>query len=667
MLHLLLLAATMSDSTIVSTLPRDGGNSFYHANRAPLNQSALVRLPVSCFQPKGWLLKQMELQRDGLTGHLGEISIWLTKEDNAWLSKTGEGKYGWEEVPYWLRGYSRVGYVLHDPAMEKETKFWVEGVLASQRPDGDFGPKHYHGQEMRDLWGQMLMVQVLQGWYEHNHDARVIPFLTNYFKWELAYPEEKFLKDYWENSRGGDNLASVYWLYNRTGDVFLLDLAAKIDRNTANWRQKGNLPNWHNVNVAECFREPATFWQQSGKAEDWSASYADFDLIRTKYGQVPGGMFGADENAREGYDDPRQATETCGFVEQLNSNVEMTAITGDPKWTANSEDVAFNSLPAAFMPDYKSLRYLTAPNMALSDAADHSPGIQNGGPFLLMNPFSSRCCQHNHTSAWINFMEGTWMGTQDNGLACLTLSDGDVTAKVGSGQEVKVSTTTKYPFEGSATMKVSTKGSAEFPLYVLVPKWAESSTVSYPGGKIQGEPGKYVRIDRVWKDGDEVKVGFEMAVRTKTWTTMKDSMSVEYGPLTMSLKIPESFHEVDPAAHTQGDSGWQPGADKSKWPAYEILPQGAWNYGLEPGTGFDVVKLAWPKDNMPFTLAGCPIVIKAKGAEVPGWGLDKYKLVAPLPQSPVAVSGKAESLTLVPMGAARLRISAFPQVHTDEK
>ena len=47
----------------------------------------------------------MKRQRDGLCGNLDEISVWLQKDDNAWLSPDGKGKYGWEEVPYWLRGY----------------------------------------------------------------------------------------------------------------------------------------------------------------------------------------------------------------------------------------------------------------------------------------------------------------------------------------------------------------------------------------------------------------------------------------------------------------------------------------------------------------------------------------------------------------------------------
>ena len=42
------------------------------------------------------------------------------------------------------------------------------------------------------------------------------------------------------------------------------------------------------------------------------------------------GMFGADENACLGYIDPRQGTETRGFVEQMASDEIMFRITGDP-------------------------------------------------------------------------------------------------------------------------------------------------------------------------------------------------------------------------------------------------------------------------------------------------------------------------------------------------
>ena len=640
--------------------PAAGTNAFYGGSRAPLQPTPLVKLPITAFAPAGWVRRSLELQRDGLMGHLGELSVWLTKEDNAWLSPTGKGKYGWEEVPYWLRGYARVAYVLNDPRMLAEARFWIEGTLASARPNGDFGPIHDHRPGVRDLWAQMLMLQVLQSWHEYGGDPRVIPFMAAYFKWQATIPDADFLKDYWENSRGGDNLASVYWLYDRTGDPSLLDLATKIHRNTANWRQTGDLPNYHNVNVAECFREPATYWRQSGDPKDLRATYANQDFIREKYGQVPGGMFGADENARPGHDDPHQATETCGFVEQVMSNGYLTALTGDPKWPANTEDVAFNSMPAALMPDYRALRYLTAPNMIVSDAANHAPGIANGGPFLLMNPFSSRCCQHNHGSMWVNYLEGSWMATPDAGLAALLFHEGAVKAKVGDGTEVSIVTRSHYPFETHVALTVEAPHALAFPLYVLVPAWAHGAKLTIGGRTVALQPGRYARLEKTWNPGETISLDLPMRPEVKIWDQMKDCASVEYGPLTFSLRIDETYHTIDGRKAAQGDSGWKPGADPAKWPTTEIHAASPWNYGLVAKPSFTVTRRAWPEDGYPFTQEATPIEIVTRARRLPDWTVDENGLPAILPKSPVHSTSPVETITLIPMGAARLRIAAFP-------
>jgi hypothetical protein len=319
----------------------------YVNSRAPLQQVSLMKLPAGSIRPGGWINRYLELQRDGLTGHLGEISAWLEKNNNAWLTTAGD--HGWEEVPYWLKGYSDLAYVLNDPKMLAETRTWINAVFANQRADGSFGPMNKSNGKV-ELWAQMIMLTTLEHYYEFTHDERVIKLMTNYFKWQLTIPDDQFLEDYWENSRGGDNLYTVLWLYNRTGDSFLLDLAKKIHNNTADWHQESSLPNWHNVNIAECFREPATYYMLTGDKAMLAASYNDQQLIRRIFGQVPGGMFGADENARMGYIDPRQGVETCGMVEQMASDEIMLRFTGDPYWAENCEDVAFNTYPAATMP-----------------------------------------------------------------------------------------------------------------------------------------------------------------------------------------------------------------------------------------------------------------------------------------------------------------------------
>jgi hypothetical protein len=651
----------------VDAPPMTGRNHSFVANRPPLRPGLLIKLPIASFRPSGWLGKALQLQCDGLAGHLGEVSIWLTREGNAWLRTDGKGEYGWEEVPYWLRGYARIAYVLGDQRMLDESKVWIEGALASQRPDGDFGPIQMRG-DQRDLWAQMLMLQILQTYYEYSHDPRVVPFMSAYFKWQLAIPDDRFLKDYWEQSRGGDNLASVYWLYNITGDAFLLELAAKIDRNTANWRQADNLPNWHVVNIAECFRAPATFSLQSGRNADVEAAYRNFRLARERYGQVPGGMFGADENARPGHTDPHQAAETCAFVEQILSNLVMSEITGDPFWAANTEDVAFNSMSAAFTPDYRALRYLTAPNQVVSDAKNHAPGIANKGPFFLMNPFSSRCCQHNHTSAWVNYTEHAWMATNDNGLAAVLYASGELKAKAGDpGGAVSLVTATRYPFEEDVTITVTQSPAGGFPLYLRIPTWAEGASVSVNGKTLDAamRPGGYARIANEWKEGDVVTLHLPMRVTVRTWEQNKHSASVNYGPLTFSLKIDERYETVPSDKTAIRDAAWQPGADPEKWPSFEILPDSPWNCGLlidqaNPSSSIEVIRKPWPASNQPFTNGEAPIELRVKGRSLPQWKLDEHGLAGTLPQSPVESDEPLVDLTLVPMGGARLRISAFP-------
>src|ERR1700749_5316514 len=172
-------------ATSVTKPDEHGFNAYYVSNKEPLTQQPFVKLPVGAVKPGGWLKKQLELQRDGLTGHLGEISIWLTKDDNAWLNKEGKGKYGWEELPYWLKGYGDIAYTLKDPKMLAETKFWIDAVLNNQRPDGDFGPS-VEKRGNRDLWTNMPMIWCLQSYYDYSNDPRVLTFLTKYFKWELS-------------------------------------------------------------------------------------------------------------------------------------------------------------------------------------------------------------------------------------------------------------------------------------------------------------------------------------------------------------------------------------------------------------------------------------------------------------------------------------------------
>jgi hypothetical protein len=169
-----------------------------------------------------------------------------------------------------------------------------------------------------------------------------------------------------------------------------------------------------------------------------------------------------------------------------------------------------------------------------------------------------------------------------------------------------------------------------------------------------------LRINREWQNGDEVCLHFPMRLTKRIWALNKNSVSINYGPLTMSLKIKERYEEKDSRTTAIGDSHWQATADPSKWPTYEIYADSPWNFALRDNLdGMQVEFKPWPANNYPWSHEGTPISVKAIGAPVEGWGMDATGLCQVLPDI-TAHRGGEEDITLIPMGAARLRISAFP-------
>jgi hypothetical protein len=658
---LLLMSAPIGRSQITVLERPDTAktNSFYVGNRPPLSPSPLLKLPIGAVKPKGWLRRQLELQAAGFHGHLGEISQFLRKENNAWLSIRGEGEHGWEELPYWLKGFGDCAYLVGDDSQIAEARVWLEAALHSQREDGFFGPGGPGGKSTvestagkYDLWPNMVMLFCLQSHYEYCGDPRVLDLMTKYFRWELTVPEADFLPPFWQQQRAADNLFSVYWLYNRTGEQWLLELADKIHRHTANWTE--GIASWHNVNMAQAFGGPATFWQQSNDPRHLAAAERNYQTIRDSYGQVPGGLFGGDENCRPGYTDPRQAIETCGIIEMMHSCELLLTITGNLVWADRCEDAAFNSLPAALLADFTALRYLTAPNLVLSDRQSKSPGVQNGGPMFHYNPHDHRCCQHNYGHGWPYLAEHLWMATPDNGLAAVFYAESEVKARVGEGAEVAVAEQTQYPFGEQVELVLRASRKVEFPLYLRVPGWCERPVLEVNGRaqRINARPLTFIRLARAWRNGDRVSLTLPMRVSLRTWAKNHNSVSVDRGPLTYSLKIGEQYVR---AGGTQ------------KWPGWEIHPTTPWNYGLllnpkRPAASFKVVQKPWPQSNMPFTHEGAPIELVATGKRIPDWQMDHLGLVGTLHLSPVKSDQPAETITLIPMGAARLRIASFPVI-----
>ncbi|BCJ53767.1 hypothetical protein Asp14428_52420 [Actinoplanes sp. NBRC 14428] len=618
----------------------------YVVNRAPLRPDAFLRLAPGRTRAAGWLATQLRYQLGGINGRMTEISHFLRYDATGW---TNPELGGWEEVPYWLKGFSSLGYTTGDARVIAETKRWIDGVLATQASDGFFGPRSLRTSlgNGPDFWPHMPMLHAVRTYQEYTGDSRIVPFLTRFFRFVAAQSTSVFAQS-WGSFRWADTLEVVFWTYNRTGEAFLLDLARKIHANSANY--VNNLPSPHNVNLAQGFREPAVYSVLSGDAAHRQASYQDYDTIMNAYGQFPGGGFAGDENARPGFGDPRQGFETCGIVEFMASHEMLGRITGDPVWADRVEDLAFNSLPAALDQRHTGIHYITSANsIALLDRAGGQGQFQNGFPMqaYMLGIDNYRCCPHNYGMGWPYYVEEMWAATPDAGLVANLHGPSRVTAEVADGTAVSIVADTAYPFSDTITYTLTAPKSLSFPLYLRIPGWCAAPTVAVNGSAVAVTGGPaYARISRTWANGDRIVLRLPMQARTRSWPANHNAVSVHLGPLTFALAITEN---------------WSRSGGTDAWPTQEVRPGSAWNYGLDGATSFAVTTGLGNADD-PFTPAGAPVRITTPARRIPAWTADSDQIVTPLQDSPTPSSEPVETVTLIPMGAARLRITAFPRI-----
>ncbi len=669
-----------STITMVERPSVDGRNRHYVSNREPLQPSPFAKLPIGAIEPHGWLKKQLELQADGMCGHLADISKFCREDGNAWLTEDPQAHGFWEEVPYWLKGFGDLGYVLDDRRIQGATQRWIEAVLDSQQDDGWFGPRinrasprnktSIEGERVQgrpDMWPNALMMSVLRSHYQATGDERIIQHLLRYCQWLRNLPEEDYLIHWVAKRRGIEVLKNVLWLYNTTGEPWLLELARKTHRRTNDWTS--GISRYHCVDISECFCEPALYYTLANDRRLLDAAERNHRLVFHEYGQVPGGMFGADEMSRPGYTGPRQATETCGMVEMMHTCQMMFCdVEGDVRWADRCEDVALNSYPAATTADMRALRYLTAPNLVVSDRTSKNPDICNGGPMYLMTPHGHRCCQHNHAHGWPYYAEHLWLATPDNGLCAMLYAASRVTAKVADGDQIRLTADTHYPFADRVTIQIATEQAVRFPLYLRIPGWCAAPLVEINGAKTAVPAGNgYLRIERTWQNDDRVELRLPMVTRLRNWAKNGGCVSIDRGPLTYSLQIGERYKRVDVTPASGSRLSDRPQPEQAQWPAWEIFPTTPWNYGLVVNEDLSVKDLEtvqgpWPENDMPWTHEGAPIRLTATARRIPNWQLQSNNLLGPMQRSPIRSDEPNETVTLLPMGACRLRLSAFPVI-----
>ncbi len=518
----------------------------------------------------------------------------------------------------------------------------------------------------------MPMLMAIRDYYEAmeylgSPDERVLPFLENYFRYQLNTLPTNPLQS-WAIARGGDNVEVVLWLYNRLYDSsapqdsqWLLELAELLLSQTTDWTEvfTNTTVREHVVNTSQALKTPALAYLLSGDAADKNAIAAGLLNISIDHGRVDG-LPNADEGAAD--NKPTRGTELCGIVESMLSTEIAIDILGDVSLADRLETLAYNSLPAAYAPDYLGNAYFVSQNQVLATAGNHEFSTDHGDDLTFGAPSGYECCFPNNHMGWPKYVQNMWKATGDNGLAVIAYGPNQVTAQVADGKTAVFTQDTNYPFDEAIVLNYAGE-TAVFPLKLRVPTWCSAPEISVNGvlqtGVVSGE---YFTVERAWTAGDTVEIRFPMEIETSAW--LGGAVAVQRGPLFYSLKIDGEWVEnTDPELRQMNV------APQGGLLAREVYPTSRWNYALvldgsDPASSFQVEQRQVTQQ--PYDTDTAPVVLHAKGQIVPEWQLDG-NLVGQVPAGEIAYDESlVEDIELVPFACTKLRITQFPRVTVGE-
>ncbi len=626
-------------------------------NKAPLAQNAFNLLPLGAVRPSGWLKKQMQIQANGLSGHLDET--WADVGSNSgWLGGTGES---WERGPYFVDGLVPLAYLLDDARLKAKAQKFIEWTLTHQATNGMIGPS---GND--DWWPRMVMLKALTQYQEATGDSRVIPVLSRYFTYQLSALPTRPLRD-WGKFRWQDNALVAIWLYNRTGDPNLLQLIRLLHAQGHDWQAqfsdfKFTQPvtremikldegqglsdlalSTHGVNNGQALKA-APIWSLLSNSELDRAGFQQMLAALDRYHGLSNGMFSCDEHLAGR--NPSQGSELCTVVETLFSLEQSLAVLGHSTIGDRIETIAFNALPGTFSDDMWAHQYDQEPNQ-VEVSLHRKPWTTNGPESNLygLEP-NFGCCTANFHQGWPKFAASLWMLSNDDGLVAALYSPCEVRTMVRN-TAVHILEETEYPFRGSVRIKIEPAIALNFPLRLRIPAWSSAPVILVNGLQADAShDAGFAKIERTWKAGDVVELRLPMSPRVVKG--YNDSVSLARGPLVFSFPIRESWVKL---------------RDRGMTADWQVFPSSQWNYALAVSgdaiSGHTVQE--FPVNGSPFSLSEVPVKLQMKARKLPSW-LAVDGVADPVPQSPVLSSEPEETITLVPYAAAKLRITAFPQL-----
>lgn len=605
--------------------------------------------------PRGILSELLETQMNGLTGHIENAGFPF---DRIWWGNNAEQEenenpqwWVYEQTAYWLDGFTRCAILLEDECALRRTEKIIYSVINAPDPDGYLGPQALKKTDGWNRWPHTVFFRACMALYEQNNDVKLLRALTEHYLGGSARHDK--LRDI-------TNIEIMLWLYAHTGKKELLQMAEEdyisynqscADDNCDKVGLSSKKPYCHGVTYNEYSKLGAILYRYTGKEKYLQASESAYDKLERLF-MLPGGCHCSNEFLLS--DNCMESYETCDISDYTWSLMYLFDATKKGKYADLTERCIFNAGMGSVLEDFRGLQYFSCANQVIADYQSNHNYFHRGNKWMSYRPNpGTECCPGNVNRFLPNYVLNMWKKDGNTVYAVL------YGASTFETDDIYIQEDTDYPFRESIAFDIQTKKPFDF--MFRIPGWADKFTVVKDGADTEVQPQNGFARLQISK-GCHIKIMFESSVQEHE---TNDGIYFSKGPLVYCYGL-TGKRERDRNEKRSSET----------FPAYNIYANDKWNYAVKSGnktmfvpgtqTGFDLNK------DLPS--------IRVQAFEAPEWSLeqcnkikvcdDLYKktthtesgrfLFTPSPQSVGHISDCAQTLTLRPYGAGKLRVTVFP-------
>ena len=371
------------------------------------------------------------------------------------------------------------------------------------------------------------------------------PHTDESFCWDEPYtlPENQFLA--WQRGAGSR--------YRDLGIRFLADdwywdpLAAG----------QNVLPGKHAYSHVNAMSSAMQAYFELGKDKYLRAARNGFDFVRAQ--SFATGGWGPDESFRvpgsgeigESLTKTHSSFETpCGSYAHFKITRYLLRATKDSRYGDSMERVLYNCILGA-----KPIK---------EDGHGFYYSDYNNDGSKIYHPYKWHCCTGTFSQVTADYGISSYFHDSEGVYVNLYVPS-RVTWRRGS-EHISLIQHTNYPHHPTSQIEVSASNTSAFAICLRIPAWAGLKTsIAVNGKRIAGnhEPGKFARVDRIWKNGDRIEVEFDMPTVLEAVDAQHPNlMAVVHGPLALFAvgEVPAAVSKQDLLSAGQvaaGSMDWQ--------------------------------------------------------------------------------------------------------------